>query len=405
MFGRRKTRQILSASSSQRHADFSYLEEGSIYLDAACQSLRPRPVVDAQLEYYQNYNACGGRVKYEWGRKVDEAVEETRRSILKYLNLSEKNYAVSFTLNTTTGLNLLLQQLPAGQFQRIVTSDIEHNSVFLPTMTAAKRLGIKRSVLSRNKSGEVTYEPTDIEKAVVVVNVVSNIDGRMCGNIKTLVSDTHDRGGIVIIDAAQAMAHQHDILKGSDADAICFSGHKIYGASLGVVVAKKALLDILDYSIVGGGMVGSVGKSDFQLTPSDYSSRLEPGLQAWGEIVALGKAIEWLQTVRPKGRDRHIYIDSLSSELFSGLTSIPRLTVFNDSPSPVISVYSEKYDAHQLAIFLSEAGIMARSGYFCCHYYLHEKLKIPPLLRFSIGLHNTSTDIQQTIDVLKKLTS
>ena len=27
--------------------DFDYLETGAVYLDAACQSLRPRPVIDA----------------------------------------------------------------------------------------------------------------------------------------------------------------------------------------------------------------------------------------------------------------------------------------------------------------------------------------------------------------------
>ena len=111
-------------------------------MDAACQTLRPEPVIDAMQTYFKEYNACGGRVKYEWGKRVDEEVENTRATVLKRIGKSASDYQVAFTLNTTYGLNLLLQQLPQQTYARILTSDIEHNSVFLSTTTAAKRLAI-----------------------------------------------------------------------------------------------------------------------------------------------------------------------------------------------------------------------------------------------------------------------
>jgi cysteine desulfurase/selenocysteine lyase len=46
---------------------------------------------------------------------------------------------------------------------------------------------------------------------------------------------------------------------------------------------------------------------------------------------------------------------------------------------------------------------MSRSGYFCCHYYLLEKLKLPPLIRFSLGLHSTEDDIERTIKELRRV--
>ena len=48
--------------------DFDYLGAKDIYLDSACQSLRPRPVIDALNAYYTEHNSCGERVKYKWGR-------------------------------------------------------------------------------------------------------------------------------------------------------------------------------------------------------------------------------------------------------------------------------------------------------------------------------------------------
>ena len=72
--------------------DFDYLHDGDVYLDSACQSLRPRPVIDALNRYYTEHNSCGERVKYAWGRKTDELVEDTRAAVLKYLKLKNKDY-------------------------------------------------------------------------------------------------------------------------------------------------------------------------------------------------------------------------------------------------------------------------------------------------------------------------
>ena len=388
---------------TSRQGDFAYLQPGEIYLDAACQSLRPQPVIDALTDYYTTYNACGGRVKYAWGQKVDAQVADTRKAVLGLLGLSARSYATSFTLNTTYGLNLLLQQLPHGRFTRVVTSHIEHNSVFLPTITAARRLGVPRLVLDRAADGALLYEPAQLETAVVVVNAASNIDGRQLVNLTDLVRDTHARGGIVIIDAAQAMGHGRALLQKTEADAVCFSAHKMYGASLGVVVARHDLLASLELSFVGGGMVQDVREEDFDLVQGDPAALLEPGLQAWGEIIALGRAIQWLGDPRPGGLAPADHLATLSTRLYDGLAEIPGLTLLNNTPSPVISVYATAQDAHRLAVFLSHSQIMVRSGYFCAHHYLKEQLGLPPLLRFSLGLHSTASDIDSATQALARL--
>ncbi len=119
--------------------DFSYLPHDTYYFDSACQTLRPQSVIEAESSYYREYNACGGRVKYPWGEIVDEKIEAARTTILRFLCVSTKQYSVAFTLNATYGINLVLQQIPATKYRTIITSDIEHNSVFLPTITYAKQ--------------------------------------------------------------------------------------------------------------------------------------------------------------------------------------------------------------------------------------------------------------------------
>ena len=87
--------------------DFNYLKSGEVYLDGACQSLRPIPVIEALERYYTKHNSCGERVKYEWGKETDKLVEATREKVLKFLKLSSRKYTTSFTLNTTYGINLM----------------------------------------------------------------------------------------------------------------------------------------------------------------------------------------------------------------------------------------------------------------------------------------------------------
>lgn len=383
--------------------DFDYLGEKDIYLDAACQSLRPKPVVDALNNYYTEHNSCGERVKYEWGKKTDELVEETRELVLDFLKLPSRKYTTSFTLNTTYGINLILSQVKTDKFEKIMTSEIEHNSPFLSTITLSRRSGLPREVMVRNENGSIDIDKYSFDNAIVVVNCASNFDGRKLQNIKELTKKVHKSGGIIIIDAAQAMAHSADIVRGVEVDAICFSAHKLYAPSLGVIVWRNDLMGYLDEFILGGGMVDDVEKDSYQLSAENKEhryTRFESGLQAWGEIIGLGAALKWLKKL-PKSDWKNL--EDNAKELFDFLSSSSKVHLVNKVPNPTISFYVDGIDSHLLGEALSREGIMARTGYFCVHYYLDHVCGYPPLIRFSLGLHNRPADIEKIKTVLEKI--
>lgn len=388
--------------------DFSYLEENDIYLDSACQSLRPEPVIRALEEYYREFNSCGERVKYPWGITTDEKVNATRDKVLKYLKLKKKDYFVSFTLNTTYGLNLLLSQFSPEKsgVTKIITSDIEHNSPFLSTMAFSQRTGLPREVITRNADGSIPIE-NDFDHALVVVNAASNIDGRRLENIRELEKKIHKSGGFLIIDAAQAMAHSSDILEKTSADAICFSAHKMYAPSLGGIIVRRDFIPLIDTGFIGGGMVDDVDRDSYILSsenPDHTYTKFESGLQAWGEIVALGAAIDWLEGL---GKKDHQNLENNYTELFDFLKGKPKLHVVNQAPNPTISLYVDKsevgFDSHFLGSALADQGIMARTGYFCVHYYLDHVMHYPPLLRFSLGYHTRPSDIEKVKQALANM--
>lgn len=388
--------------------DFAYLSEKDIYLDSACQSLRPQPVIDALNDYYTKHNSCGERVKYQWGRETDEKVEATRAKILKYLKLSPRKYFVSFTLNTTYGLNLLLSQIniKKANIKTIVTSDIEHNSPFLSTISCATRNNLPRKIITRNSDGSLPLKDIPAH-ALLVVNCASNIDGRLLINIKDVVKTVHKSGGYVIIDAAQAMAHSSEILQKTEADAICFSAHKMYAPSLGGIIIRRDFAKLIDVNFIGGGMVDDVDKESYLLSrdnPDHAYTQFESGLQAWGEIIALGAAIDWLNSRTASDKEN---LERLENKLYDFLKNQKHLHLINDAPASTMSFYVDKkevgFDSHTLGAALADEGIMARTGYFCVHYYLDHVKHYPPLVRFSLGYHTRESDIDKVIAALEKI--
>lgn len=384
--------------------DFDYLAEKSVYLDSACQSLRPKCVVDELNKYYYTHNSCGERVKYPWGEQTDALVEDARRKTLKFLKLKDKDYFVSFTLNTTYGINLLLNEIKPEYVEKVVTSEIEHNSPFLATMAMSKRLGVSRVVLEREDDGALKIAGQDFKKAVVVVNCAANFDGRRLTNMAEVVKKVHKDGGIIIIDAAQAMGHYHEMLEKCEADAICYSAHKMYGPSLGVMVVRRDLVSKLAQQFIGGGMVDDVERDGYLLSAEKNKDHVhtvfEAGLQAWGEICAYGKAVEWLDKRTKEDKKR---LMNCTQELDEFLRGKDKVRMVNHEANPTMSFYVEGFDSHLIGSALGKEGIMARTGYFCAHYYLDKVMKYPPLVRFSLSYATREEDIERVKKALGRI--
>jgi selenocysteine lyase/cysteine desulfurase len=384
-------KQTQNVSNAQ---DFGYLKAQDYYFDSSCQTLRPESVIEAQKDYFHNFNACGHRVKYKWGQEVDKKVEECRHNLLKLVKKSPNEYTVYFGLNATSAINLALHQLP-DIFDSVVTSEVEHSSVFLPSITWAKNRNKQRKVLSRNSDGSLNYQDKDLEKSVVIVNSTTNYDGVHLTNAKQLAEDVHRQGGILILDACQTFGHNHQILHEVDFDVVVSSGHKMYGPSLGFGIIKKPLVKQMDTYYIGGSTITDNDKDNFELIEEDEElfARLEPGLQNFAGIVGLNQAILWKNNFQRNSQNALEYEKSLADYLFASLQKIDGLKILNDKPSSVVSVYSDNIESYKLGGFLGEKGIMCRTGYHCCYYYLKHLKEYPQLLRISLGLNNNQKDI------------
>ena len=344
--------------------DFPTVRKGQgIYLDSACQSLRPDSVIRAVTEYYEEYPACGGRSVHSMATRVSIAVDESRETLASFFGTKDPECYV-FTRNCTEGL---------------------------------KTAGVERRFSRSGKDGrfdiEAFHRCMDRKVKVVSVQQSSNVTGCTVP-IKAVSEIAHDYGATVIVDGAQSAPHMKVDLEDLDADIYCMSIHKMLGPSgMGVMYGKREVLERLRPMALGGGTVGLATYDSVNLAP--IPDRFEAGLHDYAGIIGTKAAIEYLSRI---GMDEVEKWDSmLMRRIFSDLEDVPGLHVFGpDEPSLRGSVFSFNIDglgAHDIGMMLdSMAGVMIRSGMHCAHPFYVSR-GIDGSARASTYIYNTVDEI------------
>ena len=111
--------------------DFPLLSENGkgkkiIYFDNACQSLRPKPVIEAVNEYYTKLSACSGRSMHHLAAEVTDGIERARTAVARLIGAARKEEIV-FTRNTTEGINLVANSFDLKAGDLILVSDKEQS--------------------------------------------------------------------------------------------------------------------------------------------------------------------------------------------------------------------------------------------------------------------------------------
>ena len=377
-----------------------------IYLDSACQSLRPDQVIQAMDEYYENYPACGGRSVHSMATKVSIAVDDTREVLSKFFKTDDPDCYI-FTKNTTEGLNTAAFGLGLKKGDVVVTTDAEHNSNHVPWLFLKDNIGIERRFSKSGKTGEFDIESfkSCMDKRVKVVSIqhTNNVTG--CSvPVKAVTEIAHDYGAKVIIDGAQAAGHMSVDLKKIDADIYCCSIHKMLGPSgMGVMYGKREVLENLRPLTVGGGTVGLATYDSVNLAP--IPDKFEAGLHNYSGIIGTKAAIDYLSRI---GMDEIEKWDTvLMKRAMGNLEDVKGLHLVGpDQPGKRCGVLSFNIDglvSHDIAMMLdSMANVMIRSGMHCAHPFYVSRA-IDGSARASTYLYNNEEEIDIFTDTVRKI--
>lgn len=395
----------------QIRKDFSILQKQAggkpvIYFDSACQSLRPRPVVDAIMQYYQESDACGGRSNHRLATRVEQDVDAARQTVQKFLNAAKKEEII-FTRNTTEGLNLVAHSLNLQAGDVVLISDKEHNSNLIPWQMRVKDKGVVLKVLPSlpdNTFDLSGYEST-LKGGVKLVSMgqTSNLDGVSIPAAE-VVKLAHKHGALVMLDGAQSVPHQQVDVRKLDVDFLAFSGHKLLGPTgTGVLYGKLKLLDALSPFIVGGETVALSTYTDHTFLP--VPEKFEAGLGNYAGIIGLGAAVKYLQQV---GFDFiHRQELALNQAITSGLADVPGLHILGPADAKlrggIVNFVIDGVDHHSVAVMLDQmANVEVRSGQHCVHSWFNAH-HIKGSVRASCYFYNTLDEAAIFIDHLKKI--
>jgi cysteine desulfurase / selenocysteine lyase len=391
--------------------DFPILQEQSgrktiAYLDTACQSLRPRPVIEAINQYYLKSSACSGRSMHQFAAEVTRNVDQSRSSVAKFLNAAKKEEII-FTRNTTEGINLVAGSLNLEKGDTVLISDKEHNSNLIPWQRLARTRGVTVKIVPShpdNTFNLAAYEQL-LDKSVKLVSfgVTSNLDG-VTIPVESIIKKAHQNGSLVLLDGAQSVPHLKTNVKALDVDFLAFSGHKMLGPSgTGVLYGKYSLLERLEPFLVGGETVASSTYESCVFLPPP--EKFEAGLQDYAGIMGLGAAVKYLQDIGFDAIQKHELQlnEAITSEIkdISGLCLIgpadPKLR------NGIITFYIEGIDSHRIALMLDQmAGVMVRSGQHCVHSWFNAH-HITGSVRASLYLYNNLEDTALFVNNLKKI--
>src|SRR3954452_3368830 len=243
-----------------------------VYLDSGATSKKPRAVLDAERDFYENHNAAVHRGAHQLAEEATDLYEEARRKIGRFIGTDDEREIV-FTRNTTEVINLVAYALSnaatakepefrthaVGQGDEIVVTEMEHHGNLVPWQQLCERTGATLRWLGLTDDGRLDLSDlgtvVNERTKLVAVTHQSNILGTI-NPVRQIADRAHEVGALVLVDGAQSVPHQPVDVPELGADFLAFAGRKRLGSSgIGVLWGRYGVLDKLPPFLTGGWMI------------------------------------------------------------------------------------------------------------------------------------------------------
>ncbi|KPQ22697.1 MAG: cysteine desulfurase / selenocysteine lyase [Halomonas sp. HL-48] len=378
-----------------------------IYLDNAATSQTPQSVIDVFSDYYSRYNANIHRGLHTLADEATAAFEGTRQRAKAFLNAEDARQII-FTRGTTEAINLVAQSWGRTQLypgDEVLISMLEHHSNIVPWQLLAAERGFTIKVIPVDERGALdmaAYQALLSERTkLVAVNHVSNALGTI-NPVKEMAALAHQHGALIMVDGAQATPHQRVDVQAIDADFYAFSGHKVYGPTgVGVLYGKKALLEAMPPWQGGGEMIDTVS-FDVGTTYADIPHKFEAGTPAIAEVIALGRALEWLEGVGVDaiGAWEAVLLEHATQAL--GQVDGLRILGTAAHKAGVLSFVVDGVHAQDIGLLIDQLGVAIRTGHHCAQPLLHH-FGVDATCRASFAAYNTLEEVDTFVAALNRV--
>lgn len=404
-----ETARVLDAE--RLRGDFAVFDElfdgkPIAFLDSAASTQKPRQVLDRMRHFYEHEYANVHRGVYRLAERATGGYEAARKTVAAFVNAPSERELI-FTRSATEAINLVayawgLDNLGPGDV--VVVSELEHHANLVPWQYIASRSGASFRHIPMDDQGELQLDVLpQIARAgevkVVAAGLVSNALGTV-NPVEELTAWAHERGAIMVVDAAQAAPHRAVDVQSLGCDFFAFSSHKLCGPSgIGALWGRSELLEAMSPFNLGGEMIRSVSLE--RTTFNELPYKFEAGTPAIAEAVGFGAAIDYVQAVGLESIEQHER--ALTVYALDRLAELPWVRVLGPPPqrrAGIVSFDVEGVHPHDVAQVLDWHGVAVRAGHHCAQP-LMSRLGVVATTRASFYLYSIEEEIDRLVEGLQ----
>ena len=372
-----------------------------IYLDHNATTSVDARVLETMLPYFSEIYGNAASKTHIPGWQAEAAVDIARQQVANLIG-SEKDEII-FTSGATESCNLAIK----GVFEKyqskgnhIITISTEHKAV-LDTCAYLEKRGAEVTYLSVSPEGLIDLDELKNsinDKTILVCVMLANNETGVIQPLEEISKIAREQGAIVFCDATQAAGKLMINVNELGVDLLCLSAHKFYGPKgVGALfVRRKNPRVSLEAQITGGG----------------HERNLRSGTLNVPGIVGLGKACEIAQE---EMWDTNTKISALRAKLEHYLLDIPGVRINGSTRYRLYNTANICFSGTKADSIITKINsrICVSSGSACTSALAQPShvLKAMGLsdedcyssIRFSLGKYTTEEEIEETIQLLKKV--
>lgn len=380
------------------------------YFDGPGGTQVPRYVVEQMSDYLYHHNA-NTHWAYPTSAETDAAIEQAREVCAEFLNASPTEIAFGANMTTLTLHLSRALSLNYGAGDEIVVTELDHHANVDPWRRLALERGVTiHTVRMNTETGQLNWD--DLERFVgpktklLAIGAASNALGTI-NDIERAVELAHNAGALAFVDAVHYAPHALVDVKKLDCDFLGMSAYKFYGPHIGVLFAKRALLEQIDFP---------------RLVPApDYApENAETGTQNQEGMVGAAAAIDFLASLGAQSNRRenlrsvfqalHGRNARLFERLWNALTSMPGVKVYGPPPdsarTPTIAFTIDGCTSTDAARRLSEKGLFLSHGdFYAATVITRFGLEPEGLIRAGCACYTTEDEIDRLVEGVREISS
>jgi selenocysteine lyase/cysteine desulfurase len=239
----------------------------------------------------------------------------------------------------------------------------------------------------------------------VAIGAASNALGTIT-DVESVARRAKASGALVFVDAVHYAAHQPPDVQALGCDALACSAYKFYGPHVGVLWARRTLIESLDAPKLG---------------PADDAApeKLETGTLCHEGIVGAGAAVDYLASLSGSAGGRRERLLRTADELhrrgaellrllWDGLRQTPGVTLYGPPPgtprTPTLSFVVAGKPSRAVAAALSERALFLSHGDFYATT-VAERLGHGEdgLVRAGCAAYTTASEVERLLGAVREL--